>query len=463
LRRLAKLEIKPAIIFNLRANPRKDVQSKIIVKNIGVLKSILYYETIPLGSSALTKGKLLQNAVKEISFTATCGSVAGKFVKKFDLVYSIGETFDGSVGSSKTGAQNGDLLYRTQTITVNLLCAKPVAQVTPATLTLEGSTPQGGSSAIAAGSSATKDSAPFTVANVGDDGSILEYGRTRITTSSTVAIVPILLPASVSSSDSGELSAQSITVTPKFTFNPDPAYDDWIYGTLNPTQTISGILEKPVGGTAQDTYPAVLECKKVGDSHDSYVVVPYLTGELDSSGVPLTGQQRVKVTSRCTGPVLEFKEGTAAVKPAYAQSLNAGDAWSVTLSAKNIGLAGVKKVDPALLEYSASLSNSSGFTLSSTSGKLAVGAGSDLTVRGVCPADLVYDTAYLTTLTLTSNDLEHKPAPETVNFTLECKVKAQLQPALSFYTALEENILSDSKKAIFSDGVSPGKLYLYAV
>jgi len=378
LRRLAKLETKPAIIFNLRANPRKDAQSRIIIKNTGVPKSILYYETTPLGLSTLTKGKLLQNAIKEVPFTVTCGYAPGTLIKKFDLVYSIGETFDKSVGSSKTGAQNRDLLYRTQPITVNLTCAKPVAQVTPPTLTLEASTPRGGSSAIAAGSSATKDSASLTIANVGDDGSILEYGRTRITTASTVAIVPILLPASVSSSDSGELSAQSITVTPKFTFNPNPAYDDWVYGTLNPTQTLTGTLEKLVGATVQDTYPAALECKKVGDSHDSYVVVPYLTGELDSSGVPLTGQQRVKVTSRCTGPVLEWTNGLN-----LTLSGKAGETVSQSIPLKNIGLKGIKKTDLAALEYSASLSGGL-FSLNKSSGSVAVSNMDTLTVSATC-------------------------------------------------------------------------------
>lgn len=125
LRERAALGVPSGTTFELAAPVRQTVRSTLEITNRGVPESLVHYALTPLGREHTVKPESGVLAVGEeyaARLDAVCGSQAGTQEHATDLLYAVGETYDGSVPSALPGAQRGDLLYRAQPVTVRLTC-----------------------------------------------------------------------------------------------------------------------------------------------------------------------------------------------------------------------------------------------------------------------------------------------------------------------------------------------------
>lgn len=128
LRERAALALPSGSTFDLTAPVRQTVRSTLAFANQGVPESFVHYALTPLGREHTVKSESGVLAVGEQHTTrldAVCGSQAGTEERATNLLYAVGETYDGSVPSALPGAQKGDLLYRAQPVTVRLTCTDP--------------------------------------------------------------------------------------------------------------------------------------------------------------------------------------------------------------------------------------------------------------------------------------------------------------------------------------------------
>lgn len=127
LRERAALSVPSGTTFNLTAPVRQTVRSTLEIANRGVPESFVHYALTPLGREHTVKPESGVLAVGEgysSRLDAVCGSQAGAEEHTTNLLYAVGETYDGSVPSALPGAQRGDLLYRAQPVTVRLTCTE---------------------------------------------------------------------------------------------------------------------------------------------------------------------------------------------------------------------------------------------------------------------------------------------------------------------------------------------------
>jgi hypothetical protein len=179
-----------------------------------------------------------------------------------------------------------------QTITVKLTCSGqtnvPVrAAVSPTSIVLNGVV---GGGAV---------SAPFTVSNIGDVGSVLDYRVYRIASGNVAAGVT-----------SKAVQQPAGSIKPQALPGPtEPTYDTWQNSGLSPKTTVADSITKQATGSNSKSYTVSATCTNYETGHDSVVNIEYATGNT-VNGQPEVKTVPVSVHITCSGHETRFSPNT---------------------------------------------------------------------------------------------------------------------------------------------------------
>lgn len=133
LRRLTSLDLNPGASFDFAAPVSQRAAQPLSLSNAGPEGSLARYQLVTSGTVRpadlnaqvavrAARGVLASGQRADLTLGALCWPTPGPYQSTFDLLYAVGETYDGSEPSAQDGARPGDLLYRRAALTGRLSC-----------------------------------------------------------------------------------------------------------------------------------------------------------------------------------------------------------------------------------------------------------------------------------------------------------------------------------------------------